>query len=200
VTSPAGRTPEPSAGVDGTEDVTDRPNSGPAPRYGEYAPAPPEPPRSAKPPVEVAPAVAPDHPVAAEPPHPVARHRGPTWDRVLTIGLLVLGILNVLTGIPQFLRLAETLDEAYAMQGLGDYTADSLASAIGIAVNAVNVVLLLVAVWLAVARLRAGKLAFWVPLSAGAASVIITITLLAVAMLGDPSLAAYLDGSGSTAP
>ncbi|WP_210506872.1 DUF6264 family protein [Naasia sp. SYSU D00057] len=172
--------------------MTDRPTSGPAPRYGEYAPVPPE---------------LPEVPAAAEPqPEPVADtapaaagRRGPTWDRVLTIGLLVLGVLNVLSSIPQFLRLPETLDEAYALQGFGDFTADSLASAVGVGINVVNVLLLLGAVALSVARLRAGRIAFWVPVVAGVLAVIATIVLLAVAMLSDPTLAAYLE-QGGTAP
>jgi hypothetical protein len=134
----------------------------------------------------------------AESAGPAAR-RAPRWDRALTIALLVLGVLNVLSGIPQFLHLPETLDEAYATQGFGDYTADGLASAIGIAINAVNVVVLLAAVALAVARLRAGKLAFWVPLAAGVTGAIVTIALFAIAMLGDPAITTYLQ-QGGTAP
>src|SRR4051812_33190602 len=174
--------------------MSDRPTSGPAPGYGEYAPRPPEPPRTAEP-ERTAETELPATPTGARP-HSAVR-RGPAWDRVLTIGLLTLGVLNVLAGIPQFLRLPETLDDAYAMQGFGDYTADSLASAIGIAINVVSVVLLLVAVALSVARLRAGRLAFWVPLAAGATSAIVTIALMAVAMLGDPAISGYLSsGAG----
>jgi len=183
----------PSAGAGGTDPVSDRPTSGPAPRYGEYAPAPPE--------LHEVPAAAEPHPepVAGPAPAAAAARRGPSWDRVLTIGLLVLGVLNVLTSIPQFLRLPETLDEAYALQGFGDFTADDLASAVGVAVNVVNVLLLLGAVALAVTRLRAGKIAFWVPVVAGVIGVLVTIVLIAVAMIGDPTLAAYID-QGGTAP
>jgi uncharacterized membrane protein YhaH (DUF805 family) len=113
---------------------------------------------------------------------------------VLTIALLVLGVINVLTSIPQMLTLSRTLDDAYRLQGIGDYTNESLATAIGIAINVVGVILLLAAAALALSRLRAGRLAFWVPLVAGATAFVITAVLMLVAMLGDPALSAYLGG------
>ncbi len=164
--------------------MTDRPTSGPAPGYGEYGPLPeplPVPPAAAEPEPERV-------PIGGE----SVRRGRPAWDRVVTIALLVLGVFNVLTGIPQMLRLAETLDETYAAQGFGDYTAVGLASGIGIAVNVVNVLLLVVAVAVSVRRLRAGRLAFWVPLVAGVISTVVTIVLIGAAMLGDPALASYL--------
>ncbi|HEY8587994.1 MAG TPA: DUF6264 family protein [Naasia sp.] len=170
----------------------DRPTSGPAPRWGEYAPAPPP--------------AQPSEPVAQEPVRSVAPPRAAVrstaasgaatrpWDRVLTIALLVLGVINVLTSIPQMLTLSRTLDDAYRLQGIGDYTNESLATAIGIAINVVGVILLLAAAALALSRLRAGRLAFWVPLVAGATAFVITAVLMLVAMLGDPALSAYLGG------
>ena len=165
--------------------MTDRPTSGRAPGYGEYGPLPeplPVPPAAAEPQLE------PVSPVTG------LRRAAPSWDRVVTIALLVLGVLNVLTGIPQMLRLGETLDATYAAQGFGDYTSLGLASAIGVAVNVVNVLLLVTAAAVAVRRLRAGRIAFWIPLVAGVVSLVVTIVLIGAAMLGDPALAAYLQG------
>ncbi|WP_210479412.1 DUF6264 family protein [Naasia sp. SYSU D00948] len=163
--------------------MSDRPTSGPAPRWGEYGPAP-EPAPELPPPVAPAP---------EQPPATAARRAAPTWDRVLTIALLVFGTVNVLTGIPQMLRLPDALDEAYAMQGFGDYTAIALASAIGIAVNVVNVLLLIAAVAASIPQLRAGRIAFWIPLVAGAIALVVAVVLIGAAMIGDPALAAYLE-------
>lgn len=169
----------------------DRPTSGQAPRWGEYAPAPPPLPAEPTTPVERATAgPAPARPAPRAAGHPGAR----PWDRVLTIALLVFGVLNVLTSIPQMLLLSRTLDEAYRLQGIGDYTNEPLATGIGIAINAVGVVLLLAGAALALARLRAGRLAFWVPLVAGATAFLITAVLMLVAILGDPALPAFLQG------
>jgi hypothetical protein len=47
-----------------------------------------------------------------------------------------------------------------------------------------------------VPRLRAHRMAFWVPLIAAAASLILTTVLVAVAVFGDPTGAAYLQKNG----
>ncbi len=170
--------------------MSDRPTSGPAPQWGEYGPTPEHPPMP--PPA----AMEPEPELRREAAQP--RRASASWDRVLTIALLVFGTFNVLTGIPQMLRLSQALDEAYASQGFGDYTADSLATAMGIAVNVVNVLLLIAAVAASVRQLRAGRIAFWIPLVAGAVALIVTIVLIGAAMLGDPALPSYLQEQATT--
>ena len=44
-----------------------------------------------------------------------------------------------------------------------------------------------------VSRVRAGKLAFWVPLAGGAASVVIMMVLMSIVFLNDPTFLSYLD-------
>jgi type III secretory pathway component EscS len=53
-----------------------------------------------------------------------------------------------------------------------------------------SVASLAVAIGFAVPRIRDHRLAFWIPLVAGAASAFVTIVLVAAAILADP---AYLD-------
>ncbi|BDZ44655.1 DUF6264 family protein [Naasia aerilata] len=173
--------------------MSDRPTSGPAPRYGEYGPVPEQPP---VPPVVAEPAAAVPAP-RANAAAPAAGTR--VWDRLLTGVLLGLGTLNVLTGIPTMLALPRVLDEQYRAQGFGTYTSDALAAAIGVVINVVGVLLLIAAILLAVRRLRAGRLAFWVPLAAGATLFVVTGVLVVAAMLGDPALPAYLDGGAPAA-
>ena len=177
--------------------MSDRPSSGPAPRWGEYGPAP-----------EPTPPARPDPPAAADQrltpsgraPAAAAAAAAPAWDRVVTVALLALGLVNVLFTIPEMLALPRALDQVYAAQGFGRYTSDSLASAIGIAINAVDVLLLVVAVLLAVRRLRSGRIAFWIPLVAGATALVVTGALLTVAMLGDPAMPAYLQSQSTSSP
>jgi len=179
--------------------MDERPSSGPAPRWGEYAPTPPSAPAPVEPEApreEWPPPAAPER----VPPTSLRAARpgtAPPWDRLVTVLLLGLGCINVIGGIPAMLGLAQTLDDTYASQGYGHYTSDSLAAAIGIAINVVNVLLLVVAVALSVRRLRSGRLTFWVPLVAGASALIVTIALVSAAMLGDPALPAFLSQQGS---
>ncbi|MFD1714316.1 DUF6264 family protein [Amnibacterium flavum] len=184
--------------------MSDRPTSGPAPRWGEYAPVPEQPPvppiaekqaapaerdftQFAPPPADAKPG-APAETDAAKGPKPVR-----LWDRSLTFGLIALAVLNVLFSIPSNLDLASTLDAFIRTAGFGAYTSDSLATGIGIANNVINVSLLILAVLLSTASLRAGRLTFWIPLTIGAVATIAVGVLVAVAMLSDPAFVAYLD-------
>lgn len=84
---------------------------------------------------------------------------------MITIALLVFGVLNVATSIPQFADFGRVLDDAYSAAGIGDYTSAGLAGGVGLALNVIQIVLILIAVLVAVPRLRANRLAFWVPLT-----------------------------------
>jgi hypothetical protein len=188
--------------------MSDRPTSGPAPRWGEYAPvaapvAPPEVERAPEPEVRKPETHKPvslrdslrgtakstDSAESVDgPARPVRR-----WDRILTSALLALAVLNVLTGIPAMLDLPETLSTYYRTFGMGSYTSVALASGVGIAINVSQVVLLIVTVLLTTASLRAHRISFWIPLTAGVISTILISVLFSVAMSGDPALGAYLD-------
>lgn len=172
--------------------MSDRPPSGPAPRWGEYGPVPEQPPT---PPVVAQPeaSVESSRSAGSASAHPAATPRA--WDRVLTAVLLGIGTLNVLTGIPTMLALPRVLDDQYRTQGFGTYTSDALASTIGVVINVVGVLILIAAILLSLRRLRSGRLAFWIPLVAGATLFVVTGVLVVAAMLGDPALPAYLESS-----
>jgi hypothetical protein len=121
------------------------------------------------------------------------------WDRILTGALLAFGTVNVLTTIPSMLDLPRVMDEQYRIQGFGDYTNDALAAPLGVVINVVSVLLLVAAILLSLRQLRSGRLAFWIPLVAGATALVVTGVLLVVAMLADPAMPAYLEGPASTA-
>jgi hypothetical protein len=124
------------------------------------------------------------------------RGSAPAWDAPLTVALLVAGVINVTVTVANMRELPETLREGYAEQGLGTYTSAPLANAMGWSVIVVAMLALVLAIGLAVPRLRAHRLAFWVPLVAAGASLILTTVLVAVAVFGDPAGAAYLQHSG----
>lgn len=120
------------------------------------------------------------------------RGSAPAWDPPLTIALLVAGVINVTVTVANMRELPQTLQEGYAQQGIGTYTAISLATAMGWSAIVVSMLALVLAIGISVTRLRAHRLAFWVPLAAAAVSLILTTLLVAVAVFGDPAGAAYL--------
>lgn len=156
----------------------------PRPQYGEYAPegwvSPHYPPPEA-PAVEVA-------PVAAEAP-PVKRR---TWDRVLTFGLLGIGLYFVLSGFISFSRLPEVFDQMFAQLGIGDFTSDSAATTVGIIANVVQPVIWAIAAFGASVWLRRGRIAFWWPLAGGVLANLIVVILVGVVMALDPAYAEYV--------
>jgi hypothetical protein len=101
-------------------------------------------------------------------------------------------VINVTVTVANMRELPEALQEGYAQQGIGTYTATDLANAMGWAVIVVSMLALVLAIGISVPRLRAHRLAFWVPLAAAAVSLILTTVLVAVAVFGDPAGAAYL--------
>jgi hypothetical protein len=125
---------------------------------------------------------------------PVRRRR--TWDLVLTIALLAYGLVTVLTSLSGAGDLGRTVEQVYAIQGLGDYTPTALAGTLTTVANAAQVVLLVVAVLVAYRLLKAGRIAFWVPLVAGVlASVLVGIFGLTL-MVSDPAFQDYINSVG----
>ena len=158
------------------------------PRYGAYAT--PEQQAQARgtelPPPEVM------SPAAAPPIPAVKSRRG---DRIAAVALLAFGFFNVVTGIPGWLRLPDSLQLAYDQLGVGEYEAVELASAIGIAALVTQIVLWLAALGITVALIRAGRVSWWVPLAAGVIAIIATSVLIGIAIMSDPGFAASLTTS-----
>jgi hypothetical protein len=126
------------------------------------------------------------------------RQRGPApaWDPPLTVALLVAGVINVTVTVANMRELPQTLQLGYVQQGIGKYTSVGLASAMGWSVIVTSMLALVLAIGVAVPRIRAHRLAFWVPLVAAGASVILTTVFVSIAVFGDPAGAAYLQKNG----
>jgi hypothetical protein len=120
---------------------------------------------------------------------PVARN----GDTMLTLALLVLGVYSVVTSIPGLLSLSTTLVDAFEAAKLVYSPSFATADAIGVAILVSHSVILVVVVALSLTRLRARRLAFFIPLAGGALAGVIFIVLLFVAMAADPSFIAWVD-------
>ena len=106
---------------------------------------------------------------------------------MLTVTLLTLGGLSVLQSFAGYVDLAATIDAAAERIGAGDFTASASTRPIGIAIAVSSVVIYLITLAISVALLRARRLAFWVPLAGAALWGLLTVILMAVAIMGDPN-------------
>lgn len=156
------------------------PDERPRPQYGEYAPEgwvsphyqPPEPP------VEATPVPAPAVP-------------GRTWDRVLTFALLAFGLYTVISSFIAFTQLPATLDAVFAQLGVGDFTSDAAANAVGLAANIIQPIIWVIVAWLSWRSLQTGRVTFWIPLAGGVLANLIVGILVGVVMAGDPAYLEY---------
>lgn len=161
------------------------PDPRPAPQYGEYAT-----------PEEVAALRGPDvaTPAISETPPPVVptrRATGRRFDRPITIALIAFGVLNLLQysgALLDFEGFLETATKGTAAESI-DFT--EAARIGGIVLFVLSLALVLGSAAIAVLLLRRGRLAFWVPLVAGALSVLAwIIVLVAIVMLTPGALPA----------
>ena len=154
------------------------------PRYGAYAtPEQQAEARGTEPPVEV---VEPGHPVVAEAPRPRQ------FDRIAAMMLLGLGFLNVVSSIPGWLRMPETLQLAYDQLGLGTFTATDVASSLGIVAVIIQAVLWIVTLLITMLLIRRRRLSWWVPVVGGVVSFLAITVIVYIALAGDPAFLASL--------
>ena len=155
-----------------------------APRYGEYAPG-------------YTPQQAAGYPAAPQQPAPgyqapgyyygqPAAPKRRTWDLVLTIVLLVLGLFGMLGGLvyAALFSSPEFVDEVFRQQGYSGFSGEIGAVPAIIAVS--HILLYLVAVGLSILGLVRKWVVFYIPLVAGIiAAVIFWVSLVGI-FLSDP--------------
>ncbi|HKH07628.1 MAG TPA: DUF6264 family protein [Agromyces sp.] len=176
----------------------------PRPQYGEYAPEgwtwkPPAGERTSDPAPQMA---TPPAAASARPRSTDGRPERPA-DRFITIMLLVIGVFGTWSTISTLQSLPDLLPDAIrrASEMLGtsaaaiDYTPGPEVPAILLAGSIFQVVLWLLTAWWSISRIRARRLAFWVPLIGGAVSFIALYAVMFIVILGDPALVAGLSGS-----
>lgn len=112
-----------------------------------------------------------------------------TWDVVLTIILLVLGLGGTLLGVLYGIIFSspELIDDAFRQQGLGGFDGEVGATPLVLIVS--HVVLYLVAAGLSILLLVKKKIAFYIPLIAGVVAAVIFWAALIMLMLSDPDFA-----------
>jgi len=165
----------------------------PRPQYGEYASSDEQAEAMGKPPEPIlAPPTASERIDSAKVPAEVVPAPRP-WDRIVTTALIAIGTFAVLTYFPTFATLGETFSQAFTIAGYGDFESESLANSAGVVLNVVMVVLYLLSLLLALRALRSGRRAFWIPLSAGVAFVLVVVVTTVVIMSSDPAFQAYLE-------
>jgi hypothetical protein len=162
----------------------------PLPQYGEYATAEEQAGASGLPLGEGQAVPAPAGQRSAVPVvAPARRH----WDFTLTLVLIAIGAFASINGIAASAELPETLRQVYAMYDYdGPGASAGLVRAIGMAMAVTPPILSVVAIVLSVARLRAGRIAFFIPLLAGVVAVLITIALMATLLTADPAFLEHL--------
>lgn len=158
----------------------------PRPQYGEYAP------EGWVSPVAEQQTQTPE-PVAPTPVTPAAQANArPLWDRVLTVALLGMGLYSVVSGYVSFSNFAAVLDEVFAAQGVGDFTATDAAAPAGLVINIVQTMIWVATLMLSMSALRRNRIAFIWPLLGGIATVIVIAIVLAIVVSADPAWQAYI--------
>lgn len=156
----------------------------PVPQFGEYA-TPEEQQRR----IQATARPAPPSPAAAPVPAPAAARPGLGVDRIITIGLLVYGLISTLTSIPQMADYAAYAENLLRMMGIDAALSDPAgARGWGVAAAIVTGLGWIVTAALSYLRMRAGRLAFWVPLVGAIVFLAISGVLLAVPLVSDPAI------------
>lgn len=178
----------------------------PRPQYGEYATPEEQRARIQQPdmtrlletgqdPDALNGAVPPDSPsVAAKPAAPAVR-RGRFADRVVTFGLLIYGLVNVVVSIPSMIDYESYVSTALELLGIDGQVAD-LAAARPWAVAAALVLAIgwLLTAWVSWRSLARERVTWWIPLVGGIVFMTVTSVLLMVPIVSDPALwSAILD-------
>ncbi|WP_295790229.1 DUF6264 family protein [uncultured Microbacterium sp.] len=162
----------------------------PRPQYGEYATPEEQRARIQRPEVTealdagVAPAPAAD-PEPSTVATPLAR--GPRWDRILTFGLLVYGLVSTVSTIVQLLDFPNYAESAARILGSqASYTNLSAGYVWGAAAALTYGIGWLVTAVLTWRRLGRGRVAFWIPLVGFAVTATIAAVCVTVALTSDP--------------
>ncbi|MCS5496545.1 DUF6264 family protein [Cnuibacter physcomitrellae] len=109
-------------------------------------------------------------------------------DFVATIALLVFGLFSVINNLVTLFDLDAFLRQFAALYDIQGYSPNGEFAAAGVGVGIFWIVLYLATVWLSVLSLRARRLTFWIPLTAGAVATLSATVLYLVALLSDPTV------------
>lgn len=121
-----------------------------------------------------------------------------TVDRVFTIILLALGAFGALQIAGSLMSISASFSLVGSALELEDFSVPGWIGSVGTISAIVVIALYAVSLIFSIQRMRAGKIAFWVPLTAGAIAVIGTIVLTTVMMFNVPELVNAASDPSST--
>jgi hypothetical protein len=177
----------------------------PRPQYGEYAPEgwswqPADQPDAAAAAAQAAPPPPPPMPAHAPGPGPAgtgataAATAAPrNVDRFFTILLLAVGAIGAWNTSVSLHQLPGAVQTVYSQQGVGTYTPQDWLPTLALIGTVFMLALYAAVLGWSIARIRARKVAFWVPLAGGAVAVLSTMVLTSIVFLTDPTFQSYLD-------
>lgn len=176
-------------GADGTPPARDE---RPRPQYGEYAPEGWSWQPQAEPRADAAASAPPAPPPPAPPAPAVAAARTNTVDRMVTVALLVLGAFGAWNSATSLQQLPAAIQTVYTQQGVGTYSPQEWLPTLAL-IGTVSMLALYAGVlgW-SIARLRAGKLAFWVPIVGGVIALVAMIVLTGIVFFTDPTFVGFV--------
>ncbi|WP_022886708.1 DUF6264 family protein [Glaciibacter superstes] len=172
-------------------DTPDERDTRPRPKYGELAPEgwTWKPPKDAAPPQVPTPSTPPPAP-RQSPAGTAKRQPGsvPSWDRPLTLGLLVFGLFGAFFAVSLLGAVPDAVQVLYTQQDLGDYTPHPSVSGLITAGGITQTVIWLVTAAVSILLLVRGKRAFYVPLLGGVISFVVIFVFLTIVLATDPTL------------
>lgn len=138
-----------------------------------------------------APAAAPTPVYIAQPGQPGAP-KSRTADRVITILLLGLGAVGAMFTANTMLALSNSYALMADVFGLDDFEVPGWVGTLGTVSAIAFIALFAVVLIFSIQRMRARKLTFWVPLTAGAVALVAMFVLIYVPLAGIPELASQM--------
>ncbi|GAA1438492.1 DUF6264 family protein [Leifsonia poae] len=125
---------------------------------------------------------------------PQLRRDAPRWNLGWTLSLLIVGFLGMSYSIGVINAFPSAIQLVHSTENLGDYTPDPAVPGILITGSIVMVVLWAGSAALSIWLLTQRRLAFYVPLIAGALALVAMIVFLSVALATDPALLSFYSG------
>lgn len=192
----------------GADSLRPKPHSAdslrPRPQYGEYATPEEQRARIRQPETTVAlesgvaptTVARPDRPAAVRSPANAGSTSPRRADRIITVGLLAYGLITVIMSAMSLIDFPTVASTSMQMMGIpGEFTNVAQGRLFGAIAAIALVVGWMITAWMSWRRIRAGRIAWWVPLAGAAGSYLVVYALLVPAILGDPAFIQYVGSS-----
>jgi len=132
----------------------------------------------------------PEDAIPLPPPPAPAAAKNRRWDRAATYAMLFVGIYWLVVFTASFRDLGTAMEQTTKMLDLGEFTSFALADSFGFWLSIIVPVVYVITAGIAIVRVRAGKLAFFVPLIGAGVGGVITLVFFTILMYSDPALSA----------